>query len=60
MSEVTQQTTVRMPVEMHERLRREAFDSRTPANAIIVEAVREYLNDRAELAAVDHAVEEGR
>lgn len=40
------QTTVRMPDALHERLRREVSVSRTPANAIIIDAIRRELNER--------------
>lgn len=35
----TQATTVRLPVELHELLRREAFEKRTSQAAIITEAL---------------------
>lgn len=37
----TQAITVRLPVELYERLRREAFDKRTSQVAIITEALEE-------------------
>ncbi len=40
------QTTVRMPDALHERLRREVSVSRTPANAIMVDAIRRELDER--------------
>jgi hypothetical protein len=46
MSDGTQSTTVRMPVELHDRLRREAFETRTPANEIMVAGVRRELDER--------------
>lgn len=35
-----QPITIRLPRDMYERLRRDAFEQRTSMNALIVEAVR--------------------
>lgn len=38
--------TLRLPEALAERLRREAFDTRTPANTIMVDALRRELDQR--------------
>lgn len=45
------QTTVRLPDTLHERLRREVSISRTPANSIIIDAVRRALDERDSMRA---------
>jgi hypothetical protein len=52
-SDGTQQTTVRMPVELYERLRREAYETRAPANEIMVAGVRRELDERERARAQD-------
>ena len=37
----TQAITIRLPKDMYEDLRQQAFDQRTSINALIVEAVRD-------------------
>jgi predicted transcriptional regulator len=39
----TQALTVRLPKSMHERLRRLAFDARTPMNQIAVAAIESAI-----------------
>ncbi len=39
----TQAFTVRLPADLHEQLRREAFESRTTQNGIVIEAIQEHL-----------------
>lgn len=39
-STAVQAITIRLPEDVYEELRREAFDKRTSMNALIVEAVR--------------------
>lgn len=40
-----QVTTVRLPDEVYERLRREAFEQRTSINALIVKALTDTAGD---------------
>lgn len=37
---------MRLPVDLHDRLRREAYETRTPANVIMVDAIRRELDTR--------------
>ncbi|WP_250296699.1 ribbon-helix-helix domain-containing protein [Wolbachia endosymbiont of Oedothorax gibbosus] len=36
--------TVRLPLDLHQELRKIAFETKTSSTAIIVEAIRRYLN----------------
>jgi predicted HicB family RNase H-like nuclease len=38
-----QQLTIRLPYDLYEKLRREAFEQHTSMNALIIEAVRKAL-----------------
>lgn len=51
----TQAITIRLPADLYERLRREAFDSRTSQNAIIVKE----LTDRYKRQDRKNAAQEG-
>jgi hypothetical protein len=41
--DVTQALTIRLPVDLYEQLRQEAFDRRTTMNALIMDALRKQL-----------------
>lgn len=57
MSEETQALTMRLPKDLYEQLRREAFDERTSQNAIVVEALTAHFARRAARGLVVHHID---
>jgi predicted transcriptional regulator len=45
MTEDTQAMTIRLPAELHERLRRAAFETRVPMSQIVITAIKKELGN---------------